>query len=223
VVEAPSDIAMNKFLAEEAEEKELYFVTLHSPGKVLKRGSVYYTGGGIGLSLGIRSDGKVIVTALNSIDECSDTSDSIRQPSPAQIHGGISVGDCLLKINKISLQNLNFMQLTSILNRMEELLKVAIKFTCIGCFQHHRSPANILCMWYVQDGVVLQFQYGQKDGLQFIEEVSPTSHAVGDIDSASANPAYEKKSTPTQGHTNLFLANLFTGECRFPVRKHHFR
>lgn len=126
VVEAPSDIAMNKFLAEEAEEKELYFVSLHSPGKVLKRGSVYYAGGGIGLSLGIRSDGKVIVTALNSIEECSETSDSIRQPSPAQIHGGISVGDCLLKINKISLQNLNFMQLTSILNRMEELLKVAI-------------------------------------------------------------------------------------------------
>ena len=123
-VETPSNISMNKFLAEEAEEKELYCVTLHSPGRVLNRGAVYYTGGGIGLSLGIRSDGKVIVTALNSIEESSETSESIRQPSPAQIHGGISVGDCLLKINKISLQNLNFMQLTNILNRIEELLKV---------------------------------------------------------------------------------------------------
>ena len=123
-VEALSDISMNQFLAEEAEEKELYSVTLYCPSIVLNRGSVHYTGGGMGLSLGIRSDGKVIVTAVNSIEERSESSKSIQQPSPAQIHGGISVGDCLLKINKISLQNLDFMQLTNILNRIEELLKV---------------------------------------------------------------------------------------------------
>ena len=56
--------------------------------------------------------------------------------------------------------------------------------------------------------MVLQLQYEQKDDLQFIQEVSHPSHAVGEIDSA----APEKKSTPNQGHTNLFLANLFTGK-----------
>ena len=64
----------------------------------------------------------------------------------------------------------------------------------------------------MQDGVVLQFQYGQKDALKFIQDVSLASHAVGDIDSESANnPTHQKKNTPSNGHTNLFLANLFTG------------
>ncbi len=67
--------------------------------------------------------------------------------------------------------------------------------------------------------MVLQLQYEQKDDLQFIQEVSHPSHAVGEIDSASTHPAPEKKSAPNQGHTNLFLANLFTGKGRFSNRK----
>lgn len=67
-------------------------------------------------------------------------------------------------------------------------------------------------IWYIQDGVMLQLQYGQKDSFnKFFEEVSPPSHAAGDFDSDSSIQTHQKKNTPSNGHNNLFLANLFTG------------
>ena len=67
-------------------------------------------------------------------------------------------------------------------------------------------------IWYIQDGVMLQLQYGQKDSFKLFEEVSPPSHAAGDMDSDSSNQTHQKKNTPSNGHNNLFLANLFTGD-----------
>ena len=119
------EITMNNFLAEECEDKETYSVILYPPTKIFGRKSAHYIGSSVGISLATLSDGNVVVAGVNPIREFSSTNEnSIQQPSPAQINGSISIGDFLLRVNNVSLANLNLMQLTNIISRFEMLLEV---------------------------------------------------------------------------------------------------
>ena len=120
-----TEISMKAFISDEETSKDVYNVIFepYLLGVLVPDGST--SSGGVGLSLAILPAGQVVVNSLNNISIfLPNCSIPIYQPSPAQIHGGISVGDYLIKVNKFSLETMDLMQINNILQRFDVFLQV---------------------------------------------------------------------------------------------------
>lgn len=122
----PTTIELEDFIAEEAKLKEGYVVNISYSSKAVKD-NAEITVGGIGLALAVLPNGGVLVTGFN--DNIIYSNEGIllfHQPSPVQVHGGISIGDMLVKVNQFQLTEMDLMQITDILGRLEYLSNVLL-------------------------------------------------------------------------------------------------